>query len=160
MLVYHGSTVQVPSPLVKAGRINLDFGQGFYITDIREQAERWAKRLGGQALEQPILNIYELDIERAKRTYRYLKFDDYNQEWLDFIVDSRKGKKPWESYDFIEGGVANDRVIDTVEAYMSGMLTVEKALGQLAQHLPNNQFCLLSQELVTECLHFHSVELL
>lgn len=39
----------------------------------------------------------------------------YDIQWLDFIVASRKGQKPWEEYDIIEGGVANDQVIDTVE---------------------------------------------
>lgn len=58
----------------------------------------------------------------------------------------------------MEGGVANDRVIDTVEAYMNGMMTVEMALGQLLQHQPNNQFCLLNQQLIDQCLHFISVE--
>ena len=38
------------------------------------------------------------------------------------------------------------------------MMTVEMALGQLAQHQPNNQFCLLSQLLIDECLHFVSIE--
>jgi hypothetical protein len=158
LTVYHGSTIQVSSPIAKAGRVNLDFGQGFYITDIKEQAERWALRIGRQIQGTPMLNIYELDIERTKEKYRYLKFSKYDWEWLDFIVKSRKGEKPWATYDAVEGGVANDRVIDTVEAYMNGMMTVEMALGQLGQHQPNNQFCLLSQSLIDECLHFISVE--
>lgn len=156
--VYHGSTIQVRTPIAKAGRENLDFGQGFYITDIKEQAERWAIRIGRQLQETPILNIYKLDMEYIKKEYRYLKLDKYDQQWLDFIVKSRKGEKPWAEYDIIEGGVANDRVIDTVEAYMNGMMTVEMALGQLSQHQPNNQFCLLSQSLIDKCLHFISVE--
>lgn len=158
LTVYHGSTIQVNAPIAKAGRDNLDFGQGFYITDIKEQAERWASRMGRQLQKSPMLNIYELDIERIKANYRYLRFDKYDQSWLDFIVKSRKGERPWAEYDIVEGGVANDRVIDTVEAYMNGMMTVEMALGQLAQHQPNNQFCLLNQSLIDECLHFISVE--
>lgn len=39
--VYHGSTVRVTAPIAKAGREHLDFRQGFYINDIKEQAERW-----------------------------------------------------------------------------------------------------------------------
>ena len=74
------------------------------------------------------------------------------------VVKSRKGLKPWAKYDIVEGGVANDRVIDTVEAYMNGMMTVEMALGQLSQHQPNNQFCLLNQQLIDQCLQFISVE--
>lgn len=158
LTVYHGSIVQIDSPIAKAGRENLDFGQGFYITDIKEQAKRWAFRIGRQLQETPILNIYDIDIECIKKKYRYLKFEKYDKLWLDFIVKSRKGEKPWSKYDIIEGGVANDRVIDTVEAYMNNMMTVEMALGQLSQHQPNNQFCLLSQALIDECLLFVSVE--
>ena len=32
----------VQNPLAKAGRENLDFGKGFYVTNIHEQARRWA----------------------------------------------------------------------------------------------------------------------
>lgn len=39
---YHGSYTEVQQPLAKAGRRNLDFGQGFYLTNIKEQAEAWA----------------------------------------------------------------------------------------------------------------------
>ena len=42
IIVFHGSVVEVDKPLVKLGRKNLDFGQGFYVTDLREQAVRWA----------------------------------------------------------------------------------------------------------------------
>lgn len=86
LTVYHGSTIQVSFPIARAGRANLDFGQGFYITDIKEQAERWARRIGRQQQEMPLINIYELDVERIKEEYRYLKFDKYDQKWLDFIV--------------------------------------------------------------------------
>lgn len=58
MLVYHSSIVPVREPIVKAGRENLDFGQGFYITDIKEQAVRWASRMGRQLQEKSLLNIY------------------------------------------------------------------------------------------------------
>lgn len=156
--VYHGSVITVKQPIAKAGHENLDFGQGFYVTDIKEQAERWAFRIGRQQQEIPLLNIYQLDLDEVITDFSYLKFSRYDEEWLDFIVKSRKGLKPWVKYDIVEGGVANDRVIDTVEAYMNGMITVEMALDQLSQHQPNNQFCLLNQQLIDQCLQFISVE--
>ena len=107
MKVYHGGIQEIRFPLVKVGRPNLDFGQGFYVTDIRIQAERWAERIGLRMAEVPKLNIYELDMELVQSKYRVLKFEDYNKEWLDFIVESRSGKKPWIEFDLVEGGVAN-----------------------------------------------------
>ena len=40
--LYHGSYIAVSSPLVKVGRKMVDFGQGFYLTKLREQAESGA----------------------------------------------------------------------------------------------------------------------
>ena len=37
MKVYHGSTQAVEYPLVGVGRENLDFGKGFYVTDITKE---------------------------------------------------------------------------------------------------------------------------
>ena len=42
VVVYHGGTDIVEAPICKFGRRNLDFGQGFYVTDIRKQALEWA----------------------------------------------------------------------------------------------------------------------
>ena len=61
--VYHGSTVEVRTPLVLLGRRNLDFGQGFYVTDRRSQAEGWAVRMATRRLASPVLNTYTFDIE-------------------------------------------------------------------------------------------------
>ena len=57
-------------------------------------------------------------------------------------------------YDVIEGGVANDRVIDTVEAFKAGQISEEKALRELSRHQPNNQICILRQEVVDKYLKF------
>lgn len=42
IIVYHGGTEFVDKPDCKRGRKNLDFGQGFYVTDICDQAVKWA----------------------------------------------------------------------------------------------------------------------
>lgn len=155
MWVYHGAACVVQNPIVGYGRSDLDFGQGFYVTSLREQAERWARAVAVRVPQaDAILNVYELDLDDVYNHYHCLKFEAYDRAWLDFIVQSRSGYKPWAEYDFIEGGVANDRVIDTVESYMAGMMPADFALAQLAQHQPNHQMCLLSQELVDKCLRF------
>lgn len=154
--VYHGSVIEVEKPLVALGRPNLDFGQGFYVTNLREQAERWATRIATRRMEKPMLNVYDFDVDAAKRNYRYLKFDSYDKAWLDFIVANRMGKMEWKDYDVVEGGVANDNVIDTVEDYIRGRMSAEAALVELSKHQPNNQFCILNQEIID--LHLHFVE--
>jgi len=154
IIVYHGSAIEVSKPLVALSRPNLDFGQGFYVTDLRQQAERWASRIATRRLANPVLNIYEFDVDVVETEYRYLKFASYDKAWLDFIVANRKGKMLWKDFDVVEGGVANDNVIDTVEDYIRGRMSAEASLVELSKHKPNNQFCILNQEIIDKYLHF------
>ena len=45
MNLYHGSNVWIDSINLAMCRPNKDFGTGFYLTDIKEQAERMAIRV-------------------------------------------------------------------------------------------------------------------
>ena len=79
---------------------------------------------------------------------------------LDFIALSRKGLQPWKGFDWIEGGIANDRVISTVDAYIDGAMTAEKAMGELIKEDLRHQVCILNQEIIDKYLTFvESVEL-
>ncbi len=154
MILYHGGTERIEKPLCDKGRKNLDFGQGFYLTVLKDQAENWARRVASDRGGKAVVNEYEMDLEALKHQSRYLYFPHYDESWLDFIVASRSGQKPWEGYDVIEGGVANDRVIDTINLYILGYIDKRSALGNLAQHQPNNQVCILSQDILDRYLIF------
>lgn len=155
MRLYHGSHTSVPAPLTGVGRRELDFGPGFYVTTLRNQAERWARRVCViRALDTPIISVYEFDETLLPANVQRLRFDSYDRQWLDFIVSSRRGEEPWKGYDIIEGGVANDQVIDTVEDYYAGRITAEQAIGQLCFAKPTHQMCISSQAIVDSCLHF------
>lgn len=44
MILYHGSNVKVEEIILKKCKPFRDFGRGFYLSDIRTQAENMAKR--------------------------------------------------------------------------------------------------------------------
>jgi len=58
----------------------------------------------------------------------------------------------------VEGGVANDNVIDTVEDYENGIISAQQALGQLKYKKVNHQICILNQEIIDKYLKFISSE--
>ena len=157
MILYHGGTEAVMQPDCKKGRPDLDFGQGFYVTLLQEQAEGFARRKARDRKGKPVISVYEFDYENAIKDCAYLNFEFYDEAWLDFVVESRSGLKPWSSYDIVEGGVANDRVIDTVELYTIGILDKASALGRLSEHQPNHQICILSQTKLDKYLKFVEV---
>ena len=154
MKVYHGSIVEVKTPLVGVGRPKLDFGKGFYVTDLEEQAVSWASRPSN--IDKPqILNVYEFDKDEVLASNcKYLCFEHYDGEWLDFVVANRRGEDLWKDYDIVEGGIANDNVFNTIELYTAELVSREEALKRLQYEKPNNQICILKQSIIDEHLHF------
>ena len=155
MILYHGSDVAVMSPLTGVGRKELDFGPGFYVTKLFEQAKRWSRRVCVvRASGSPVISEYFFDELGLPEGVRWLRLEQYDRKWLDFVVASRRGEQPWKDYDIIEGGVANDNVIDTVEDYYSGRITAEQAIGELRFAKPTHQLCIRNQAIVDTCLSF------
>lgn len=61
MRLYHGSNIAIDNINLAMCRPYKDFGQGFYLTDIEEQAEKMAIRVARIYGEKPIVNIYEIE---------------------------------------------------------------------------------------------------
>ena len=157
--LFHGSYTEVSSPLVKLGRAKVDFGQGFYLTMLQAQAEAWAKTISERRKTgtQAVVSTFSLDMDGVKAAnYRIKTFETYDLEWLEYVIDCRKGGNLQNQYDLVEGGVANDNVIDTVEDYENGIITAEQALGQLKYKAVNHQLCILNQAIVDKYLTFVS----
>lgn len=155
-ILYHGSTIIVKEPLTHIGRPELDFGQGFYVTNNYEQAEKWAITKASRKRGQiGIVNSYYFDFNSfLEQNYTIKVFKSYGKEWLDFITDSRREKEPWKNFDLIEGGIANDSVITTVDAYVDGFITAEQAIDQLVKKDLKHQICIRSQEIIDKYLTF------
>ena len=102
------------------------------------------------------MNKYLLQQEEllAEAGQRARIFPQYDDEWLDFIVGNRLGQDLWKEYDYIEGGVANDRVVDTIDLYMTGFIPRFEAIERLKYLRPNNQICISSQILIDKYLFF------
>ncbi|MDE6278404.1 MAG: DUF3990 domain-containing protein [Paramuribaculum sp.] len=161
--LYHGSYISVQTPLVGLGRKKVDFGQGFYLTKLPSQAQSWADTISqrkGRKVK-PVVSSYNFDYDAAIQAgYRVKIFESYNLEWLEYVIDCRRGGELQKQYDMVEGGIANDNVIDTVEDYENDIITAEQALGQLKYKKVNHQICILNQEIIDRYLKFVSSDIL
>ncbi len=151
MIVYHGTIEEIRLPDVYHSKKYLDFGKGFYVTSIKEQAEKWAIRKSMRRKKIPIVNCYELQFDSAK--YKVLRFDS-DEKWLDFVCTCRRGKTINEGYDIVIGNVANDDVFKTVDMYFQGIWNKERTIQELRYYKKNNQICLVKQNVVDETLRF------
>lgn len=138
MKVYHGSWIEVSVPDLKHSRTDVDFGKGFYVTPIREQAVKWCGRFKRRG-KQGIVTSYIFD-DCAIQNLNVLKFDSYSEEWLDFILNCRR-EKDSSDYDIVMGGVANDKVFNTVELYFDHLIDKKEAINRLKYEKPNMQIC-------------------
>ncbi len=156
MNVYHGSWMQILSPDISHSRKNVDFGQGFYVTPIYDQAKRWAEKFKTRG-KQAVVSRYSFD-DSAYDEVRTLSFDSYSEMWLDFIMNCRAGKDN-SDYDIVVGGVANDKVFNTVELYFDGLIDKTEAIKRLRYEKPNLQICFRSQEVIDRYLKFEGSEI-
>lgn len=151
MILYHGSYIEIPKPDIIHSRANVDFGKGFYTTPIYEQALKWCGKFKRRGKEG-IVSCYEFD-EIACQTLKILKFHSYSEEWLDFILNCRSGRDTTD-YDIVIGGVANDKVFNTVELFFDGLIDKAEAIRRLRYEKPNMQICFRSEEALVKYLHF------
>lgn len=156
MIVYHGSYIEVKKPDVLLSRANVDFGKGFYTTPLYEQAVKWAKRFKVKR-GSSIVSGYELNEKEMHRKFSVKEFTTYSDDWLDYIVACRSGRC-LDKYDVVIGGVANDKVFDTIELFFDGLIDKAVAIERLRYEKPNLQICVCTQEAIDKCLHFQGSE--
>jgi predicted RNA-binding protein YlxR (DUF448 family) len=143
MRVYHGSDTAVSVVDLQKCKPNKDFGRGFYVTKLRSQAEDMAKRVTKYNKLTPVVTEYEFDeYAYEDEDLKVLRFDDYSEAWLDFVVLNRNADKRRQAhdYDIVEGPVADDRISRNVSKYLRGKISKEDFLEML-KHSENHQIC-------------------
>lgn len=153
MIVYHGSTIEVKNPDTQHSYRNLDFGKGFYVTTVREQAERWAKRkadLSGDS--SGVISVY--DMSDNYDSFRVMNFAEDMDSWIDFVCACRDGETGYLEYDIIIGKVANDKVYRVVDMYRRGIWDKQRALSEMKVYETYDQIVFVTQDAIDSCLSF------
>lgn len=146
-VIYHGSYCKIENPEIKNGKYTKDFGEGFYCTVLKEQTIKWAKKF-----ETPMINIYEYNEDLS---LNIKEFNILSEEWLDFIISSRNGKK--HDYDIVIGAMADDQIYNYITDLMDGIITRE-AFWELAKfRYPTHQIAFCTSKAL-KCLKFLECE--
>ena len=147
MTVYHGGYTPIEIPEIRIGKNTKDFGSGFYCTIIKEQAQRWAKRY-----DTKIVSIYDV---RFNSGLQIKEFKEMTDEWLDFIIDCRNGKK--HAYDIVIGAMADDQIYNYISDYLDGSITREQFWILAKFKYPTHQINLCTKEAL-KCLEYRGLE--
>ncbi len=154
MKVFHGSTDIVNKPDVAHSFRPLDFGKGFYVTTVREQAEKWARRKADLFDKKPIVNVYDMNEDMTGLAVK--TFPDDLEEWIDFVCRSRDGSLDYVNYDVILGKVADDKVFRVVDMYHQGIWDKERALKEIKVYETYDQIAFITQAAIDRILSFDS----
>jgi hypothetical protein len=142
MKLYHGTNVDFDViDLTKSNKYK-DFGQGFYLTDIRSQAEELAAKKSRLFGGYPVIQEYEFDESLLSGAeLKVLKFDKPSTEWAEFIFKNRNRDNNFtHDYDIVIGPIANDGVAYLLGRYEEGTLTIEELSDKLDYKKLNSQY--------------------
>ena len=152
MILYHGSTVIVNNPDVLHSEHHLDFGTGFYVTSVKKQAERWAKRKAMfEGCDKGIISVFEYSEDSD---FIIKDFGDDLETWIDFVCDCRNGSENFKQYDIIKGKVADDRVFRVVDMYKRGIWEKERAIKEMKVYETYAQIAFITQKAIDSMLKF------
>lgn len=142
MKLYHGTNVDFDViDLTKSNKYK-DFGQGFYLTDIRSQAEELAAKKSRLFGGYPVIQEYEFDESLLSGAeLKVLKFDKPSTEWAEFIFMNRNRDNNFtHDYDIVIGPIANDGVAYLLGRYEEGTLTIKELSDKLDFKKLNSQY--------------------
>ncbi|MDE5929721.1 MAG: DUF3990 domain-containing protein [Muribaculaceae bacterium] len=143
MKLYHGSNTVIESIDLSKCRPYKDFGKGFYLTDIPEQAQRMAARTVRMFNGTPTVTTFEFDLEKAMATgLKILTFDAPNSEWARFVMQNRdiNIEQPSHDFDIVIGPVADDTISRLLRMFTENFITEEQLLKELTFSRVTSQY--------------------
>lgn len=152
MILYHGSDIPVKNPDIVHSLKRLDFGIGFYVTTVKSQAERWAKRKAVlRGSKKGCVSVFEM---KDTEDINILDFGDDLETWIDFVCECRDGSDVFRKYDVIKGKVANDKVFRVVDMYKRGIWDKTRAIQEIKVYETYDQIAFISQDAIDRMLTF------
>lgn len=156
MRLYHGSNTKINSINLAMCRPYKDFGTGFYLTDIKEQAEKMAIRVSKIYGGNPIVNIFEIPDDF--RDITILNIKDFGlqttEEWAKFVMNNRNRKfddiknmlcNRDNKYDIVIGPVADDNMALLFRQYENEIIDFSALIKGLIYKKVSSQYSFHTQ---------------
>jgi hypothetical protein len=142
--LYHGSNVFIEKIDLTRSHPDKDFGKGYYLTDIRTQAEAMSirrVRIAGEG--EPTLTVYSFDESQLHSPELRVKvFDEPTEEWALFVLSNREASFTGytHDYDIVIGPIADDGVAFQLDRYTRHMITLATLVEELTYRKLNRQY--------------------
>lgn len=151
MILYHGTNIGIDEIDLNMCRPFRDFGRGFYLTTIEEQAVKMANRISKIRNGVPCVNIFEVPDDFMERSELcILDFGDApSAEWALFVMNNRNPKygdrtnpncNHDNKYDIVHGPVANDDMAMLFRQYENRLIDFEMLTRGLTYKKMSDQY--------------------
>jgi hypothetical protein len=150
MILYHGSNCKIEEVDLSKCRPYKDFGQGFYLTCIREQADLMANRVVRIYGGRPCVSAFSFDESvLAQIDISSLAFDGPSVDWARFVLNNRDRKSKSvgdvlcnqdKKYDIVSGPVANDDIAYLLRTFANGLIDMDAVMRGLEYKTLTNQY--------------------
>ena len=151
MKLYHGSNIVIDNINLAMCRPYKDFGKGFYLCDIEEQAGKMAVRVSKIYGGVPIVNTFEIEDDFRELTNIKIKdFGTYTTaEWAKFVMNNRNRAFIDEKdvlcnkdnkYDIVIGPVADDNMALLFRQYENEMIDFDTLLKGMIYKKTSSQY--------------------
>ena len=147
MILFHGSNQDFENVDLSKSKDKRDFGKGFYTTTIKEQALQWGynmlHRFGGNGIF-----IYEFEFSPSLELMSK-HFPNISDDWFDFILSNRTLGGIQHNFDFVQGPVADDKIVFTITGFIDGLYSKEEAMQRLRYSKSNDQVSLHTDKAIS-----------
>jgi hypothetical protein len=145
--VFHGSNCDFAAVDLNFAKDKRDFGRGFYVTTLREQARDWAQTLYTRYRGAGSF-VYEFELN-IDEDWSVKRFAGLTADWLELVRENRVRGGCSHSFDAVQGPVADDRTHRALALYVAGIYDVETTLRQLRYQQANDQISLHTARALT-----------
>ena len=111
-----------------------------HTTTSERQAERWARiKMRRENKNIGYVSIYEFDFALAQKQMKICCFDKADMEWLQFVVNNRRGGMSEKMFDMYIGPVADDNVYRSIRLFETGVLDTDETVKRLGTEVLQDQ---------------------
>ena len=150
MMLFHGSNVEIDTIELSKCRPWKDFGKGFYLTDIPEQAMRMAKRVARIYGGEPVVTYFDADMDAIRKSSMSIRvFEGPSKEWATFVMNNRSQAFADRvspecnlagQYDVVIGPVADDDLALLFRQFQDGLISVDILTREMTFRKLTNQY--------------------
>lgn len=149
MKLYHGSNMVIEQIDLSKCKPYKDFGQGVYLTEIKEQAEQMARRTSAIYGGEPVVTEFEFD-ETALNTLSVKIYQEPCEECALFVMAnrSRNNAQPTHRFDIVIGPVADDTIATLFRNFDDGIIDLQMLVNGLKYKKVSSQYLFHSAEAI------------